>query len=509
MFSKKSNLIKKKRKFDIVEIEDVSEAFCGCRRRYLQNLVDAHPEIAEDWCYKRNAGWGPEDFSRASGVRCWWICRDCNREYKAQIFNRTVGHSGCPYCDGKRVCSDNALSERDPELAKEWHPTKNKLRTDQVTVASSKRAWWLCSNCAHEWETNISDRSTLGSGCPACYEAWIEDRRENPQTTPHVQIVLSKDTTKVSRKWYEDGTREFVSLSKACPKVAKQWHSEKNGKLTPKDFAKGSDAIAWWKCNKGVDHEWQAAIYTRTGDKKSGCPFCAGKNVSITNSLESKFPELAKEWHPTLNGLLKPDAVTAGSGKRVWWKCKKNSAHEWQTSISNRTKSNANGCPYCSRFLVSEANSLQINFPYIAAQLHPDLNGGKKGAQIASMSATKYWWICHKGPDHVWQATPSNRVGRGSNCPYCAGLRVSVTNSLETLFPFVAEQWDIQKNGGLKPSEISATSTRKVWWRCVSGHSWEQQVNKKSRMKGACYECKTGKPGPGRITRGKFGDTSV
>ena len=43
------------------------------------------------------------------------------------------------------------------------------------------------------------------------------------------------------------------------------------------------------------------------------------------------------------NGNLRPENITAGSGKNVWWKCAK--GHEWVARISSRKA--GNGCPYC------------------------------------------------------------------------------------------------------------------------------------------------------------------
>ncbi len=119
----------KMRKYPIVEIEDVSEPFCGKRRKNMIPLRDAEPEIAEEWVYEKNAGWGPEDFSKGSGVKCWWRCRLCHRDYKSQISNRTsaINRSACPYCASKLVCDENALHTLFPAVAAEWHPTKIKL----------------------------------------------------------------------------------------------------------------------------------------------------------------------------------------------------------------------------------------------------------------------------------------------------------------------------------------------------------------------------------------------
>ena len=88
----------------------------------------------------------------------------------------------------------------------------------------------------------------------------------------------------------------------------------------------------WWKCNKGPDHEWEATVSNRTG-RRSGCPFCDGKRVSVTNSLTTCFPEVAEQWHPTKNGDLMPHQITSHTHIRVWWKCKKGPDHEWDNII--------------------------------------------------------------------------------------------------------------------------------------------------------------------------------
>ena len=53
-------------------------------------------------------------------------------------------------------------------------------------------------------------------------------------------------------------------------------------------------------------------------------------------SLYETNPDIAEQWHPTLNGKLSPKDVTKGSNKRVWWKCDKGDDHEWEAEISSR-----------------------------------------------------------------------------------------------------------------------------------------------------------------------------
>ena len=35
-------------------------------------------------------------------------------------------------------------------------------------------------------------------------------------------------------------------------------------------------------------------------------------------SLAETHPEVAKQWHPSLNGDLTPNDITKGSVKRIW-----------------------------------------------------------------------------------------------------------------------------------------------------------------------------------------------
>jgi len=92
----------------------------------------------------------------------------------------------------------------------------------------------------------------------------------------------------------------------------------------------------------------------------SNCPQCGMKHpvgptgvvqpveqVSVTNSLEALFPEVAAQWHATKNGDVTPDQVVAGSMKKFWWKCPVADDHVWLAQVENRTHA-GRGCPFCS-----------------------------------------------------------------------------------------------------------------------------------------------------------------
>jgi hypothetical protein len=101
-----------------------------------------------------------------------WKClkKECNEIFEIPWSNIMNGQ-GCGYCAGKQVGSSNCLVTKKPELAKEWHPTKNgNLTPYNVTVSSGKYVWWKCKECGHEWRTKIATRN-LNRGCPRCNES--------------------------------------------------------------------------------------------------------------------------------------------------------------------------------------------------------------------------------------------------------------------------------------------------------------------------------------------------
>ena len=66
-----------------------------------------------------------------------------------------------------KISKNNLLTEN-PDLSKQWHPTKNgTLTPTDVTKGSNKKVWWQCEK-GHEWEAFIANRAQKGQGCPFC-----------------------------------------------------------------------------------------------------------------------------------------------------------------------------------------------------------------------------------------------------------------------------------------------------------------------------------------------------
>lgn len=197
-----------------------------------------------------------------------------------------------------------------------------------------------------------------------------------------------------------------------------EWHTERNGDLTPETVSSGSEQKVWWRCRQG--HEWQTPVYARTGpNRRDGCPVCAGKVVLPGfNDLASQHPRLVKQWHPTANENLMPERVTVFSNRRVWWVCDR--GHEFRTTIAARARSGSE-CPYCvGRKVLAGFNDLATTHPKVAGQWHPEQNDTLTPEQVTCGSHKKVWWQCSAG--HAWQAVVYSRTGnQQAGCPVCAG----------------------------------------------------------------------------------------
>ena len=263
-----------------------------------------------------------------------------------------------------------------------------------------------------------------------------------------------------------------------------QWNSRANLPLTPDSVSRSGMQKVWWRCERG--HEWQAQVRSRVDG--SGCPVCANRVVIVgKNDLASKYPLLAKEWHPSKNGVLTPQAVTFGTKRKVWWQCAK--GHEWIASVQSRTL-DGTGCPVCAgRVVISGDNDLASWFPEVAEEWHPTLNGDLLPTQVAPFCKRRVWWKCPHG--HTYAATVDMRTIRHSGCPFCAGKRVLAGfNDLATTEPDIAAQWHDELNGELTPQSITAGSHKKVWWKCAEGHVWRASVySRTGKQRRGCPVC--------------------
>ena len=125
------------------------------------------PDLLLEWDYSKNTIL-PRKVSFSTTRAVWWICKDCEYGWEAQVSNRS-NDSGCPSCSNRVVTKDNNLVAMFLEISKEWDQVKNKgLKPNKVVSGSHKKAWWRCKTCGNSWKCCIKDRTNKGSSCPKC-----------------------------------------------------------------------------------------------------------------------------------------------------------------------------------------------------------------------------------------------------------------------------------------------------------------------------------------------------
>ena len=267
-----------------------------------QPLSITHPELSKEWHPTKNKPLTPKDVTLGMGKKVWWVCKK-GHEFNQRISHRSRG-SGCAFCSGRYATKTNNLLIIYPEIAKEWSKKNGELKPENFTPVSGQKVWWICGE-GHEWEASIAKRKS--QGCPYC---------------SHQRVGYGND------------------LQSKYPNIALEWNYSRNKNILPSEIISGGKKKYWWLCKKG--HEWQAVTESRING--TGCPFCKNRITGYGNDLETKRPEIAKEWYYKNNGDLKPSDFTEFSGKMVWWKDLY--GHTWKTSI--RSRSNGNNCPFCS-----------------------------------------------------------------------------------------------------------------------------------------------------------------
>jgi very-short-patch-repair endonuclease len=366
-----------------------------------------------------------------------------------------------------------------PDIAKQWHPTKNgDLKPDMVLTGSNKKVWWLCDEvcpegCLHEWEAVIISRTRVnGSGCPYC---------SNKKLCLHTSIQTTD------------------------PHIAREWHPTKNG-ISPQDVGRGSAKKVWWlcsnKCAKGCIHEWKTAVEGRT-KSGTGCPYCCkpAKKICEHSSITHTDPHIAREWHPTKNGDLLASHVSYFSDRKVWWLCPKVCAggcvHEYECTIGNRHA--GRGCPWCSRKQICEHGSILHTHPERAKFWHPTKNASIDIKTIAHGTHTEVWWLCPKkcpgGCPHEWKETVKNYIHNNNECSWCSipSKKVCEHISVASLYPALMDEWHATKNEGINPKMLKPCTHTYINWICKKDpkHEWRAILSSRARkcMPTGCPLC--------------------
>ena len=388
-----------------------------------KQYVSNNAQLMAEWNWERNIDIDPSHIALGSDKKVWWRCGK-GHEWQATIDNRYKGRN-CPYCSGRyAIVGVSDLQTVNPVLAREWNYEKNKgLTPADVLPNSNKKVWWKCSK-GHEWQATITSRHS-GCGCPYC-----------------------------TGRFAVKGENDLYTVN---PTLAREWNYEKNKGLTPADVLPNSNKKVWWKCSKG--HEWQALIANR--NKGVGCPVC-------TSERKTSFPEYIlvyylkkyglevvhsyKEYGYELDIYIPSQKIAIEYDGYLWHKNKA------QKDIEKNIKCKMDGIKlYRIREGLQPLNDSSIDF--VVQKGHKDL------PQILEAVLTE-----------IVGTKVDIDLERDSIAIENLREYTEKEQSILVSNPEIANEWNYEKNGNLKPEHFSANSNKKVWWKCGKGHEWQATI---------------------------------
>lgn len=233
-------------------------------------------------------------------------------EYKSRRFRCQAGHfprvspltyyqSGCSVCHGLATRKKNleqaeradSKARLNPEIAEQWHPTKNgSLVLNAISPDSKRLIWWREESCGHEWQARPADREKRQRlRCPECRT---------------ILDSLAYHFPEIAAEW-----------SDSNPLTAWQVRPQATLGFEPE-----------WQCSTEPNHKWRSSVIGRTTGT-GYCPMCRehGKSwvelehykaakhyfafVLSGEPVSSEKFESRKSWYPDIT-------VTLDSGRQLF-----------------------------------------------------------------------------------------------------------------------------------------------------------------------------------------------
>lgn len=479
-----------------------------------ESLMATYPELAKEFDLSNNNGLTPDKLSKGSNKNVVWKCSN-GHSWSDTISHRVSGR-GCPYCSNTKVLAGfNDLKTKNPDLAKEWHPTKNgDLKPEQVLFKATLKVFWLCPKCNHVFFSSINERNK-GYGCPYCSGHKIDP--------------------------------DFNSFGALHPKLLKEWDYDKN-LVSPFSISQSTRQKFYWICPHG--HSYLASAHSRHSG--FGCPICSQEKqtsfpeqcilfyLSRIFEVKSRYKLDGHEidiYIPSLKIGIEYDGIRYHSSDKSIEKEKKKNKFLNEKGIrlirikeiEPRKTSYVNGDVIFYSYLPPSYKNIDVAIKYLSELMqldnepfvdivrdtpliqeqyrkiemensiiakHPEFlkewdfekNGGLNPKYVGYSSSKEYFWKCKNG--HSYHASPTHRM-RGNGCPYCSGHKVwTGFNDIQTTHPDVARHWHPSLNTKYKPSEVSAGSEKEAWWICDKGHIYRRKVCNEIKSNSNCPYCR-------------------
>lgn len=242
--------------------------------KMCKNTGARFQKILRYWCSEIDKEYDLKTIKLNSKKVLTWKCKNNpeHKPYRKTVFEfyRMLKNGseslGCPECLGKVISSSNSLEALKPDVASEWHPTKNKKKASEVGLSfKDKEIWWKCSNpeCEGEWATRSVHQRT---------REVKEYKRKNGKTK------LVKPTGCPYCK--NQKVTKTNSVAAKAKHLMLEWDYDNNGSLSPETVIAGSGRLINWICPK-CEKKWPCKANERTRKvNPRTCPHCSQTSTS-------------------------------------------------------------------------------------------------------------------------------------------------------------------------------------------------------------------------------------
>ena len=136
-------------------------------------------------------------------------------------------------------------------------------------------------------------------------------------------------------------------------------------------------------------------------------------------------------------------------------------------------------------------NKIKLSEIEELVELLDDAKNSEEGIDISKLfsnSSAVLNWKCAN--NHFFKEKLGVMYKRKNKCFFCTGRQIwPGENDLQTLFPEIAKEFDVEKNG-ITPDHISPKDTRTYYWTCTNNHrSYTRSVEHRITRNAGCPYC--------------------
>lgn len=455
------------------------------------NLVfQRFPDAAVEFKANLNPGIDPEKVAWSSGKKINWVCRQCGNQWSASPNNRFSGNQWrpCPECarkvaDAKRreTASEKSgsIAESAEKFLREWDWKRNEgLNPYKISINSTHKFWWVCSDCKESFRASASHRINGGTDHRSCAFAAMGDRYRR-----------------------KAGERNF--FGRKYPELLAEWDFEANTD-PPENYSVNSNISVHWRCGKG--HSFKKSVTDRTPPKSSGCPECSVHGTSrnelrIYCELAHFFPNIIwrnKDFGVEIDILL-PDLSVGIEYDGSYWH-------------GDKTDQDLKKTKFLAEHGITLIRIREAPLPCLTRTCIP--------VPYEPLSVASLCKILKKLVDVSPALPPTTRdellatrhFNRDADFKRVL-TKLPAPPESESFFvkcPAKAKFWDYEANFPLTPDLFLPRSGIKVHWRCPEcDYRFEKTIDRVFSNKHVCRQCAISRAANQRVQNNDKGTTAL